>query len=245
MARASDRRRFLESTAAFAALVAVRPGFAFSANPPARVITFSALPLRGALVDRFKLAADAGFSGVEMTAVEDPAEVERIRDAAGRTGVGVRSVFTPGLDGLTTALRNAHAWGASVVVIGQVASASGTTYQDAWNRSQTVIREGFLPQARELNVVLAIEQVWDGFVLGPHEVARYVDAFESPLVKASFDMSRTLFYARPPDWIRTFHTRLVNVRGRAADLESVESRDALREIAYAGFVTTNVPGAGS
>jgi len=37
MARASDRRRFLESTAAWAALVALRPGCAFAANLPRKL----------------------------------------------------------------------------------------------------------------------------------------------------------------------------------------------------------------
>ena len=243
MARAFDRRRFLQSTAASAALVALRPRFAFAATLPTKAITFSALPPRGTLFERLQFAADSGFSGVEMPAIEDGAAVERIRDAAGSAGVCIHSVVTPGVNGLTTAMRNARAWRAGVVVIEQAASASDTTYQDAWHRSQGVIRERFLPLARELNVVLAIEQVWDGFVLGPHEVGRYVDAFASPLVKASFDMSRTLFYARPQDWIRALDTRLVNVRGSVSALERSESRDALDEIAYGGLLTTNVPGA--
>jgi L-ribulose-5-phosphate 3-epimerase len=245
MARASDRRRFLESTAAWAALVALRPGFAFAANLPRKAITFSALPPRGTLVDRFQFAADCGFSGVEMAEVADPAAIERIREAAARAGVCVHSVVAAGMDGATAALRNAHAWGARVVVIERAASSSGTSYQDAWNRSQAAIRERILPLARELNVVLAIERVWDGFVLGPHEVARYVDALASPLVGASFDMSRTVFYAGPQDWIRTLDSRLVNVRGSAGALASAESRDALHEIAYAGLLTTGLTGAAS
>jgi hypothetical protein len=88
--------------------------------------------------------------------------------------------------------------------------------------------------------MLAIEQVWDGFVPGPHEVARYVDAFASAPVKPPFDMSRTVFYARPQDWIRTLEAPLVNVRGSASDLEGAESRDVLRETAYAGLLTANL-----
>jgi hypothetical protein len=125
MARASDRRRFLESTAAWAALVALRPDFAVAANLPRKAITFSARLPRGT----------------------------------------------------------------------------------------------------------------------PQEVACYVDASASPLVKASFGMSRTVFYARPQDCIRTLDARLVNVRGSVSALESAEVRDALHEITYPGLLTTNVAGA--
>ena len=50
-----------------------------------------------------------------------------------------------------------------------------TSYQDAWTRSQRVIGERILPLARDLKVVIGIEEVWNKFLLSPLEMARYVD----------------------------------------------------------------------
>ena len=255
MARASDRRRFLESTAAWAAFVALRPALSWAASRPRTAVSLAALPADRTLFDRFQFAADSGFSGIEMPAATDLAEVERVREAARRAALRVHSVVDTasrrfplssddpevvrqGVTSLTTALRTASTWGAGAVVLAPAASAPGTSYQDAWNRSQTVIGERILPLARELDVVLAVEDLWDGFVVGPHEVARYVDAFASPFVKASFDLKQTVFYARPQDWIRVLDSRLVNVRATAVDFESEALRNALQEIAYAGWLTT-------
>ena len=77
-----------------------------------------------------------------------------------------------------------------------------TSYRDAWTRSQQVIRERLLPLARELKVVVAVEEVWNKFLLSPLEFARYVDEFDSPWLKAYFDVGNVVFYGYPQDWIR-------------------------------------------
>ena len=86
-----------------------------------------------------------------------------------------------------------------------------TSYQDAWTRSQRVIRERLLPMARDLKVIVAVEEVWNKFLLSPMEFARYVDEFESPWVKAYFDVGNVVFYGFPQDWIRTLGPRIVRV----------------------------------
>ena len=73
---------------------------------------------------------------------------------------------------------------------------------DAWTRSQRVIRERLLPLASELKVVIAVEEVWNKFLLSPLEFARYVDEFDSPRLKAYFDVGNVVFYGFPQDWIR-------------------------------------------
>ena len=84
-------------------------------------------------------------------------------------------------------------------------------YRDAWTRSQRVIRERLLPMARDLKVVIAVEEVWNKFLLSPLEFARYVDEFESPWLKAYFDVGNVVLYAFPQDWIRTLGPRIVKV----------------------------------
>jgi L-ribulose-5-phosphate 3-epimerase len=259
MVRASHRRRFLTSTAALAALAALRPRLSLDANVSRTAIPFSVLPAERTILERFRLAADAGFSGVEMRALEDPEKVNEVREAAQRSNVRIHSVVDAasrrfplssadpelvqqGVERLQRSLRHARIWRADAVVIAPAAAGMDTSYRDAWNRSQTVIREQVLPLARELGVVLAVEEVWDGVVLGPPEVARYVDAFASPWVKASFDTSRGVFYSQPQDWIRTLGSRLVNVRLHSMSVDWVEVRRALDEIAYDGWWTAEIAG---
>jgi len=258
MPRATDRRHFLKSTAALAALAAFRPRLS-SAGTRKTAVAFPMLPRELTLLERFRLAANAGFSGIEMWTLEDPSEAEQIHHAAERTGLRIHSVVNDprrrfplssanpdvvrqGVAGIETSLRNARFWGADTVSITPTAAEPGTSYQDAWNRSQNVIREHILPLARNACITLAIEDVWDGFVLGPPEVARYVDAFGSPWAKACFDTSRAVFYAGPEDWIRILGSRLVKVRARSIeeiDLNRGKLRMALEDAAFDGWVTAD------
>jgi L-ribulose-5-phosphate 3-epimerase len=261
MARA-DRRRFIKSTAALATLAALRPPLSLTAGVPRTAIAFSMLPRELTVPERFGLAADAGFSGIEMRTLEDKLQAEQVLHASERTGLPIHSVahdparrfplssrdvdvVRQGVAGIEISLRNARLWGADAVSITPASAAQNTSYQDAWNRSQKVIREQVLPLAREIGIVLVVEDVWDGFVLGPSEAARYVDALGSEWVKTCFDMSRTVFYARPHDWIRALDSRLMKLRVTRileTGIDWLEVRKALNAIAYDGWVTAEIAG---
>jgi L-ribulose-5-phosphate 3-epimerase len=249
----ADRRRFIKSSAALAALAAFRPQLTLAGSPKIAV-PISALRASLTILERFRLAADAGFSGVEMSTVDCPSEAEQVREAAERAGLRIHSVVNAacrrypfssadpdvvrrGVAGMETSLRNAWLWGADTVLVAPASAGPEASYRDAWNRSQQVIRERILPLARHLGIVLAIDEVWDGFILGPPEVARYVDAFASPWVKACFDTDRGVFYASHQDWIRTLGSRLVKVRAREGGAAWLAVTGALEEIAYEGWVT--------
>jgi hexulose-6-phosphate isomerase len=134
-----------------------------------------------------------------------------------------------------------------------------TSYQDAWTRSQAVIRERLLPLARDLKVVVAVEEVWNKFLLSPLEFARYVDELDSPWLKAYFDVGNVVFFGYPQDWIRTLGPRIVKVhlkdfqldrpKGQfqwrnigEGDVDWVAVRQALDSIRYQGWVTTEIAG---
>ncbi len=160
---------------------------------------------------------------------------------------------------METSLRNAALWGADTVLLVPAVVDANTSYRDAWTRSQRVIRERLLPKARELKVIIAVEEVWNKFLLSPLEFARYVDEFESPWVRAYFDVGNVVMYAFPQDWIRTLGPRIVKIHlkdfnfdranGRftwknlgEGDIDWPEVRRALGEIVYAGYVTTELNG---
>ncbi len=134
-----------------------------------------------------------------------------------------------------------------------------TSYRDAWTRSQQVIRERLLPLARELKVIVAVEEVWNKFLLSPLEFARYVDELDSPWLKVYFDVGNVVFYGYPQDWIRSLGPRIAKVHlkdfrldrpnGRFAwtnigdgDIDWLEVRRAFDAVGYRGYCTTEVAG---
>ena len=276
---AMDRRRFLETAAllplATAATAAPRAGGP-AAGSPKKAVLITMLPAELSYRDRFALAVDSGFAGIEMQTVPDDGQAEEIRAAAASSGLRIHSVMnmdhwkfplssadpaivSRSVAGMETSLENAKLWGADTVLLVPAVVDPQTSYKDAWTRSQKVIRERLLPMARALKVIVAVEEVWNKFLLSPLEFARYVDELDSPWLKAYVDVGNVVFYGYPQDWIRTVGRRMVKVHlkdfsldrpgGRFAwknlgegDVDWVEVRKALAEVGYDGFVTTEIAG---
>jgi hexulose-6-phosphate isomerase len=186
--------------------------------------------------ERFQLARDVGFEGIEIGTIPDAAVANEIKEASTRTGLQIHSVMNAdhwrfpfssadpgvvakGVAGMETSLRNAKIWGADTVLLVPAVVDAQTSYKDAWTRSQKVIRERVLPLAQELKVIVGIEEVWNKFLLSPLEMAQYVDEFSSPFVKAYLDVGNMLFYGFPQDWIRTLGSRIVRVHVKDFKLE--------------------------
>ncbi len=282
----NDRRMFLKSVAAVAvaggavvtrAAAQSAPVAAAAAPSGIRKATLiSMLPKELSYADRFALARKAGFDAIEMQTITSADEAAEVRDAATKSGIRIHSVMNSdhwrlplssadpdvvsrSVKGMETSLRNAKLWGADAVLLVPAVVDPKTSYQEAWTRSQKVIRERLLPVARDLNIVIAVEEVWNKFLLSPIEFARYVDDFESPLLKAYFDVGNIVFYGYPQDWIRTLGPRIAKVHLKdfnvdrsngkftwknigEGDIDWIEVRKALAEVKYSGFVTTEVNG---
>ena len=269
-----DRRAFLEAAAAASVVAALRPEAAAGGGQPKKAVLLNMLPEELSYRDRFQMALAVGFEGIEIGTVSDPAEAEKIREAGTGTGLKIHSVMNAdhwkyplssadpevvgkSVAGMATSLRNAKLWGAGVVLLVPAVVNPETSYQDAWTRSQQVVRERILPLAEELKVVVAIEEVWNKFLLSPLELARYVDEFASPWVKAYVDVGNMIFYGYPQDWIRTLGPRVVRVhlkdfkleRGEGrfywknlgeGDVDWIAVRQALSDIDYDGWTTTEI-----
>jgi hexulose-6-phosphate isomerase len=271
-----DRRSFLAAAAAASAATALRPRPARAAATSRKAVVVSMLPKELPWPERFRVAREAGFDGVEAHTVTDAREADAMKEAAAKAGVVVHSIMnsdhwkyplssadpevvTKSVEGMLTSLRNAKHFGADVVLLVPAVVNPQTSYQDAWTRSQKVIRERVLPLATELKVVVGIEEVWNKFLLSPLELARYVDELASPYVKAYVDVGNMLFYGYPQDWIRTLGPRVSRVHlkdfkldrseGRffwknlgEGDVDWVEVRKALADVGYTGWVTCEVDG---
>jgi hexulose-6-phosphate isomerase len=185
------------------------------------------LPKDLSYAERFALARDAGFDAVEMQTTTGSEEVAEIREASAKTGLRVHSVMNAdhwryplsasdrdvvnrSVAGMEMSLRNAAAWRADTVLLVPAVVNSQTSYRDAWIRSQAQIRK-LIPLAQELKVVIAIEEVWNKFLLSPLEMAQYIGEFRSPWIQAWFDVGNVVLYGYPQDWIRTLGKRIVKV----------------------------------
>lgn len=232
-----DRRSFLKSSAAFAALSPLTLGAATNATAAAaptakrahkkgfmwgtlRSKTAEQLSTRA----KFQLLRDAGFAGVEVNSAMDQAEVLAARDA---TGLAIPSVCISthwakplsdpnptarqvGLDGLLQGLRDAKAYGASSVLLVPAVVTKEVSYADAYTRSVAEIKKA-IPLAEELGVSIAIENVWNRFLLSPLETVEYIDAFKSPHVRCHFDVGNVVNTGWPEHWIRTLGPRLAQI----------------------------------
>jgi hexulose-6-phosphate isomerase len=265
-----NRREFLSAAAA---VLAARNALA-ARLPIRKGVIISMLPKSLPLEDRLKLARDVGFDDLECHTVADPKEAEAIKTAAEKAKIRICSVMNSahwqfplnspdpevvkkGMEGMEASLRNARFWGAdTVLLVPAVVSPKFSYYQEAWTRSQQQIRK-LLPLAGELKVFIAVEEVWNKFLLSPMEFARYVDEFKSPWVKVYLDVGNMMFYGYPQDWIRTLGPRIVKVhlkdfrfrKGqtewtplREGDVDWIEVHKALAEIGYKGTATVELNG---
>ncbi|HEV2232466.1 MAG TPA: sugar phosphate isomerase/epimerase family protein [Terriglobia bacterium] len=229
------------------------------------------LPKNLSYADRLKMARDVGFEGIQAYTTPDQREAEEIKKAADDAGIKIDSVMNmahwkyplssadpavveKSMEGMKTSLRNAKFWESYSVLLVPAVVNEETSYRDAWTRSQQQIRK-LIPMAKELGVVIALEEVWNKFLLSPLEFATYIDEFKSPWIKAWFDVGNVVLYGYPQDWIRTLGKRIVEVHLKDFKREGnkwvnlgegsinwPEVRKAFAEIGYSGYATTELDG---
>src|SRR5919197_2333514 len=225
-AMSTTRRDFVKSVAAVAAgSFATFPAHGRSAIM--KGLVFDMVPKTLGYADRFKLARDTGFQVVQALTEPDENKAAAMKQAADAAGIRIDSVMNvdhwqyplsssdpavveKSLAGMRTSLHNAKLWGADTVLLVPAVVNPQTSYRDAWIRSQRQIRKLIL-LAQELRVVIAIEEVWNKFLLSPLEMAQYIGEFRSPWIQAWFDVGNVVLYGYPQDWIRTLGKRIVKV----------------------------------
>ena len=220
--------------------------------------------------EKFELAKRCGIDGIESHPMEDHAAARAQAEAAREAGIVIHSllyggwsalfsdpdeaVVAKGLKEFENALRCAKAMDVGSVLLVPARVSPQVRYVEAYERSQNNIRK-ILPLAEELGVVIAVENVWNDFLLSPLEFARYVDEFESPCLKAYFDCGNVVKFGYPQDWIRTLGPRIDKIHLkdysrkenafkplREGEIDWPEVRKALAEVDYTGFCTAEVDG---
>jgi L-ribulose-5-phosphate 3-epimerase len=247
-----------------------------SAVTPRRMregVLYSMLPDNIGIADRFKMARDVGFDVVQAPTTSDESTAEEMKKAADAASIRIDSVMNmdhwkyplsssdpavveKSLAGMRTSLHNAKLWGSDAVLLVPAVVDAKTSYQDAWTRSQKQIRT-LIPLAQELGVVIAIEEVWNKFLLSPLEMASYIDEFRSPWIKAWFDVGNVVLYGYPQDWIRTLGKRIAKVHIKdfkrtsdgfawvnlgEGDVDWAAVRQAFTDVGYKGSVIVELKG---
>lgn len=235
-----------------------------------KAVQLRMLPKDLSYADRFKMARAAGFQYIEAYTVTGKTEVEQIKNAADAAGVRIhgvtnglwtkwplsspnRSIVDKRLEAVRRSLRQSRFYGGTtaLVVPGLVTPTVG--YREAWMTSHQSLKSA-LPFAASQRQIIAVEEVWDKFLLSPLEMDCYVDQFKSPWLKAYFDVGNVMPYGYPQDWIRTLGKeriakihlkdydpkthRIVNLGEGAVDWGAV--RQALLDISYDGIVTVEL-----
>lgn len=226
------------------------------------------------LAEKFAIARAAGFEGAELDA--PGFNVQEANSAAKSTGLiidgtvnvdhwNVRhsdpnpTVRATALKSCIDGLRATAAVGADTMLLVPGHGKDGAA-EEVFARTLDNIRQA-IPIAKEVNVKIAIENVWNHF-LYDHEggndqtadaLARYIDAFDSPWIGVQFDIGNHWKYGDPAEWIRTLGKRIIklDVKGYSrsndawtqmaqSDMDWAEIRKALDEIKFTGWVAAEM-----
>jgi hexulose-6-phosphate isomerase len=210
-----NRREFVKTSAALAVM---------QAEPPRKLrkaIMYATIEIKASVLEQFKAVRAAGFDGVEPMSHMSQAEVLEAFKETGMSAASVccathwknplsdpsADVRAVGVRGLEQALRDAKAYGATSVLLVPAVVNKQVSYKDAYTRSQTEIRK-VLPLAQELGVRIAIENVWNHFIMTPLEAARYIDEFESSAIGWHFDVGNVITFGWPEQWIHILGKRI-------------------------------------
>ncbi len=277
-----NRRQFTKKTVLASALLSAvpLPGFKVFGSPVKRNlkkgIMWGCIETGKTILEKFQAAKLAGYDGVEVDSHLDRNEVLQ---ASKSTGLPVHSVCDSkhwnlvlsspdpkvreeGVEALKVALEDAKTFGADAVLLVPGRVTDSVTYDQCWNRSSEEIKKA-IPFAEKLNVKIAVENVWNNFLLSPLEAVRYIDQFQSQWVGAYFDCGNILAYGWPEQWIKILGKRIAkihikeysrkiadtqgksagfNVKLREGDVNWTAVMNALDEVGYHGWVSIEMSG---
>jgi hexulose-6-phosphate isomerase len=230
------------------------------------------------ILDKFKLLKDVGFDGVEL---ETPntlpmKEVLQARDKTGLLIPGVvcgatwkaqlsnrdPAIREEGVRLVKQSLNDCKQYGGTTVLVIPGVVDEGTSYQDAYVRSQGEIKKLF-SEVEKTGIKIAFENVWNNFLLSPLECAKFVDEINHPMIAWYFDVGNVVRYGWPEHWIEVLDKRILKLdvkeysrkkhfeegAWKGFDVELLEGdcnwpvvNAALRKIGYSGWASAEVPG---
>jgi hexulose-6-phosphate isomerase len=230
------------------------------------------------VLDNFQMLKDIGFDGVEMDSPNN-LNNDEIIEASKKTGLEIPGVINSVhwkspmshpdaevrekcVEAMKTSLNDCKAYGGTTVLLVPGVVSNEVSYDDAYKRSQEEIRK-LIPFAEETGIKIAIENVWNNFLISPIEAARYIDELDSKMVGWYFDVGNIVRYGWPEQWIRILDKRIIKIDvkeysrkkqsdegiWKGFDVELMEGdcnwpavMEALDDIGYNGWASAEVPG---
>lgn len=129
-------------------------------------------------------------------------------------------------------------------------------YDVCYKRAFDAVKNKLVPVAEKLGVTVAIENVWNKFLLSPLEMKGFIDSFGSKRVGSYFDIGNVLSTGYPEQWIKILGKRIKRVHvkdfkkaaGTAegfvdlleGDVDFSAVKKALAAIGYKGYVTAEM-----
>ncbi|NLO06618.1 MAG: sugar phosphate isomerase/epimerase [candidate division WS1 bacterium] len=232
-------------------------------------MTIGSLPPDMSVNEKFAFAAEAGLDGLELTGPWTQAQAEDARAAADAAGIEITSVMADthwklplsstdeavrleAVKGVEQSLQVAAWTGTDVVLVVPGVVDPDTQYRAALELAAKSIRE-LLPAAQEYGVTMALENVWNKFLLSPVETRDFIDQFGSDKVAAYFDVGNIMLYGFPVHWIEILGERIVRVHVKdfnvttrqfvallTGDVDYPRVINALRGVGYDGWLTAEL-----
>lgn len=222
-------------------------GMAQTPNIPARSIKkgimWGNIGYGKSILEKFQAAKAAGFDGVEVYSHLNRDEVLKAKEMTSLIVPSVcgslhgkyplsdpdANVRAQGIEALKVTIEDAKTYGADTVLFvpGRVNETVG--YDECWDRSAAELAK-VVPFAEKLGITIAIENVWNNFLLSPLEAARYVDQFKSSSVRSYFDCGNVLVIGWPEQWIRILCKRIARIH-----IKEYSRKIADKQGKWAGF----------
>jgi hexulose-6-phosphate isomerase len=223
---------------------------------------------QGPVLPSFQILQQAGFQGVELIS-PNQLSLDEVLAASKKTGIAIHgvsggrhwqdplsdpdpAVVARGLEAIRKEFEDCKAYGGTTVLVVPAVVNKKVSYRDAYKRSQEHIKQ-LIPDAEKAGVKIAIEEVWNKFLLSPVEFARYIDEFESPTVGAYFDVGNVVEYGYPEEWIRELGKRILKIHIKEyakpkrfdyklgeGEIDWSAVRQALIDVGYEGWITAEV-----
>ncbi|MGK7396603.1 MAG: sugar phosphate isomerase/epimerase family protein [Candidatus Cyclobacteriaceae bacterium M3_2C_046] len=276
-----NRKQFIKTSLLAAGAVYTAPAWSQKINHQPLIkksLKYGMIKEDLSVMDKFKLVKELGFDGVELDSPND-LDNKEILAAQDKTGLAIPGVVNslhwkaplsdpdPAVrakcvESMKTALRDCKTYGGSTVLLVPGVVSGDIYYQDAWTRSQAEIRK-LLPVAEETGIKIAIENVWNQFLLSPLEAVRYIDEFEHSMIGWYFDVGNIVRFGWPTHWIEALADRILKIdikeysrkkqqeegiwKGFQVELTEGDCdwpavNKALQNIGYQGWGSAEVPG---
>ena len=242
-----NRKQFIKSVAVMAGATALSPSTAsasiFQEKPIKKPMIrkslwYNMIKEDLSLTDKFKLVKDLGFDGVELNAPIDM-KIADVLSAKTKSGIELPTVMNKDIwdypltdpdpkvrkrciESIAQSLQDVKEIGGDTVLVVPGVVNEKVSYEQAYYTSQNSIRE-LIPYAEKTGMQIAIENVWNNFLLSPLEANRFIDEINHPLVGWYFDIGNILRYGWPEHWIKTLNSRIFKLHAKEYSRELMNS----------------------